>query len=543
MTAAAKQGLLEELRNGVSSGLPQYLSAQRWFGGKARPIHSVRLLDAVPLVTQKAFVLFAEVHYSDGGPETYALPLVPSSGAGGAGAGSEPGKALQLTGPATGSKGALRDAFEDPAFLRGLLEAVGDQRSFRGSQGEIRMTRSSAFADLRGREDAGLSPVLLKGEQSNTSVRYGEQWILKFFRRVQEGVNPDLEIGLFLTEQAHFPHIPAVAASLDYRTRDGREATLGILQAFVPNQGNAWDYALRTLPAFYQAVAGTAGQRPKITERPLRRGLLGLADQEPPHEALDLAGPFLGAAGLLGERTAQLHLALASATTDPAFAPEPYTPAFRQQLDESLREWTGRSLGLLRAKKDGFPEQWREAAEEVVGSEGELLRRARRALHGPLTSMRTRIHGDYHLGQVLYTGSDFVIIDFEGEPARPIEERRVKRSPLQDVAGMLRSFHYAAYAPLLGLAPGEVSPGEKSQALEVWADRWWEWMSARFLRAYLETSGSSSFVPRSREELSALLELHLLEKAIYELSYELNNRPTWVSIPLRGIATLLVDAG
>ena len=540
MTAAATKALLEDLRRHVPLVLPEFLSRQRWFGGKARPIRSVHLVDVIPLPPEQAFILFAEVRYLDGPEETYVLPLVRSSGERPAGTHGDTARVLRMPGTASKSEVLLCDALEDQDFLRGMLDGVAHGRRFLGTEGEIRATCTSMFEKLRGPAGTPLSPLPLRAEQSNTSINYGNRMILKFFRRLQEGVNPDLEIGRFLTEQAHFPHVPAVAGSLEYWTNDGRQMTLGILRGYASNQGDAWEYALRALRDFYERAENSA-DGPRSAAQPLQGGLLVLADQDPPPEALELAGSFLSAGRMLGERTAQLHVALASAAADPAFAPEPFTPAFQQRLEESMHDWTVRTLGLLRHKKNDLPERWHDAADKIAGSELELLRRGRLALGQPITAMRTRIHGDYHLGQVLYTGSDFVIIDFEGESARSIEERRVKRSPLQDVAGMLRSFHYAAYAPLLGPASGRVAGAENPQRLEVWAERWWEWMSGCFLRSYLETSGSSCYIPRSRNEFSALLDLHLLEKAIYELHYELNNRPEWVGIPLRGISTLLVS--
>jgi trehalose synthase-fused probable maltokinase len=540
MPAAASKALLEDLRRQIPVVLPEFLHRQRWFGGKARSIRSVHLVDVISLIPQQALILLAGVQYLDGSDETYVLPLVPLSVEAPAGARDESAGVLRMAGTTSKSVLLLRDALESEGFLLGILDAIAHGHCFLGTGGEICATRTGVFGDLNGSAGTLLSPLPMRGEQSNTSINYGNRMILKFFRRLQEGVNPDLEIGLFLTERVRFPHVPAVAGSLEYRTVDGRQMTLGILQAFVPNHGNAWDYALRTLTDFYKRAESSVDWSRKVVE-PLPGGLLALASQEPPPEALELAGSFLDAARMLGERTAQLHVALASATTDLAFAPEPFTPTFQQRLEESIHGWMARTLGLLRNRKNTLPERWRDAADKIAASEQEMLRRTRSALGQPIAAMRTRIHGDYHLGQVLYTGSDFVIIDFEGEPARAIEERRVKRSPLQDVAGMVRSFHYAAYAFLLGPASGGVVDAESSRRLEAWAERWWEWMSGCFLRAYRETSGSSCFIPSSQEEFSALLGLHLLEKAIYELQYELNNRPEWVGIPLRGIATLLAN--
>jgi trehalose synthase-fused probable maltokinase len=539
--AITTKRFLAELRRCASPALPGFLTGQRWFGGKARPIGSVHIVDVVPVAFAGAFVLFAEVRYLDRRKETYVLPMVGSADQSPTGARSDPGKVLRIAGSSMGADVQLSDALENTDFLLAMMKAVAEGNRFPGVAGEICATRTSAFKALRGPATTELLPTPLRAEQSNTSINFGNRLILKFFRRLQTGVNPDWEIGRFLTEQVHFPHVPAVAGALEYRSKNGKKKTLGILQSFVPNQGNAWDYALRSLTAFYERVEGLA-IGPKDSARTGGGSRLDLADQDPPPEAAELAGSALSAARLLGERTAQLHLALASTRTIPAFRPEPYTSAFRKKLGASMRDWTARTLRLLVDKKTELPERWHDAADRIAGSERELRRRTGLALGQNIAAMRTRIHGDYHLGQVLHTGSDFVIIDFEGEPARSIAERRTKRSPLQDVAGMLRSFHYAAFASLLG---GKLSGGATSakgpQVLETWANRWWEWMSSCFLRTYLRTSGRACYIPRSRKDLSRLLDFHLLEKAIYELNYELNNRPAWVGIPLRGIASILAS--
>jgi maltose alpha-D-glucosyltransferase/alpha-amylase len=244
---------------------------------------------------------------------------------------------------------------------------------------------------------------------------------------------------------------------------------------------------------------------------------------------------------LLGKRTAELHLALASERTDPGFAPEPYTAPFQRAFKETLYTLTEQNLALLRVKLDELPPELRDKASDLTSREGEILRRYDSALGSPIHAMRTRVHGDYHLGQVLYTGSDFVIIDFEGEPARSISERRIKRSPLQDVAGMLRSFHYAAFS--FQLAPlDEMTASEMGNYdVRTWAEAWYACVADRFLGAYFGNVGAACFIPANHDELSALLRLHLLEKAVYELGYELNNRPAWIAIPLAGISQLLTS--
>jgi maltose alpha-D-glucosyltransferase/alpha-amylase len=232
-------------------------------------------------------------------------------------------------------------------------------------------------------------------------------------------------------------------------------------------------------------------------------------------------------------------VALASSADDPDFAPEPFSLLYQRSLYQSMRSLTGGVFQLLRKRIKSLPSELKPAAQRVLDLEPEVLHRFQLIRDRKIAAMRTRIHGDYHLGQVLYTGKDFVIIDFEGEPARPLSERRRKRSPLQDVAGMIRSFHYAAHAALLGRAGSGMVRPENLSALEPWARFWFLWVSVIYLKAYLEVSGQENFLPKSTEEQMILLNACVLEKAVYELGYELNNRPNWVNVPVLGILEIL----
>ncbi|MGH9594793.1 MAG: phosphotransferase, partial [Bryobacteraceae bacterium] len=243
--------------------------------------------------------------------------------------------------------------------------------------------------------------------------------------------------------------------------------------------------------------------------------------------------------GLLGRRTAELHLALASSSSNPDFAPEPFTPAYRESLESSLHDLTVRNFSLLRARSAGLPEAMRQTARATLELEENVLLTFHAALEKEIAAVRTRIHGDYHLGQVLSTGLDFMIIDFEGEPARSLSERRAKRSPLQDVAGMLRSFHYAARSATQAAANNMNHGARFAAPLKCFADLWQSAVSASFLEEYRKTAQAAPFLPAKPAEFDALLRLHLLEKAIYELGYELNNRPAWLAIPLGGIEELV----
>ena len=230
-----------------------------------------------------------------------------------------------------------------------------------------------------------------------------------------------------------------------------------------------------------------------------------------------------------------MHIALASRPDEPAFASEPVNAMYRRSLYHSSRTRVDQVLDLLRSCLSRLREEDRDAARKVIRLEEEIDQRMRVVLETKTGGRRLRCHGDYHLGQVLFTGRDFVIMDFEGEPARPISERRLKRSPLRDVAGMLRSFHYASISALVS---GRVRP-EDIQNLSKCADYWYHWVSVDFLRAYLDTAQNGDFLPASESGTKALLDLCLIDKAVYELAYELNNRPTWVRIPLRGILGLI----
>jgi maltose alpha-D-glucosyltransferase/alpha-amylase len=263
-----------------------------------------------------------------------------------------------------------------------------------------------------------------------------------------------------------------------------------------------------------------------------------MAGAEPPELARETVGPYLGSASLLGRRTAELHLALASAPPENrAFVPEPFTSLYQRALYQSMRTLAVRTFRLLR-RTPGLDEP---LLARVLDLEGDVVRRYEELLRTKVEAVRTRIHGDYHLGQVLWTGRDFVIIDFEGEPAVPLGERRIKRTPFADVAGMLRSFHYAAHTALAQDAAA-ISPTGEPGPLEPWADFWYRWVSAMFLRGYLRTAEGAPFVPREPRQLQVLLDTALLNKAVYELRYEANMRPDWIRIPARGILDLLQAA-
>jgi maltose alpha-D-glucosyltransferase / alpha-amylase len=537
MANSATNELLAVFGKSLPPILPDFLAQRRWFGGKARVIQSVEVWDVVLLLSTdpQVYLFLIHIEYAIGLGEMYALPLRLAMGEEPS-PGGEPAPSLKISGESSPEKIVLYDALSNQPFLAFLLEAVARGDRFIGVRGEVRAVPAAALRSVWEPSQGSLAPSLMKGEQSNSSVVYANRLMLKLFRRLEEGINPDLEIGSFLIEKTEFRNVPTVAGHLEYVSNEGKRITLGILQSYVPNHGDAWQYTLKTLAAYYEQAQSAASGR--LGKLPLA-SILALADCDVPIDAKQEIGSYLKSAWLLGVRTAQLHVALSTTQDQPAFAPEPFTGADQRELVKSALDLIARTFESLRRQRARLPQDVQDEAAKVLTLEERLRERVSLLEGFKISAMRTRIHGDYHLGQVLFTGDDFVIIDFEGEPARPLRERRRKTSPLQDVAGMLRSFHYAAYAPLLAEISGREVTQEGLISLDFWAQYWQTWVSATFLKAYLRTSGSASSLPQSREELAVLLDVYVITKAVYELGYELNNRPRWLRIPLQGVSKLL----
>ena len=525
----------ERAKTNLERILPAYLLTCRWFGGKAQPIRSVKSLDIVPFSVDSVAAYFTtwEVQYVGGAPEIYLLPLAFAAGDRAFEIRQTIAQAvvaqLKIEGANSETEGIVYDALYDPNFCKALLEAVERGRDFKGATAEMRAQPLKVFRSVRGGAEVSLEPSMVKREQSNTSIIYGDRFILKFFRRVTEGINPDVEIGRFITEKTSFAHVPPLAGYFEIRRGSAESSTLAILQGLVVNEGDAWRYTLDSLGRYFEDILS---RHPNLGDATLpEQSLIELAEQEAPALAQEIIGAYRSSARLLGERTGELHVALASDGKDPAFAAEPFTAPYRRSLYQGLRSLADHSLNLLQRRLKVLPQQTRPDAEAVLQLEAAIMDRFRQILNHKITAMRVRCHGDYHLGQVLFTGKDFTVIDFEGEPARPIIERRQKHSPLRDVAGMIRSFNYAAITKLYDRA---VRPEDAAQ-LRPWARFWNLWVSVEFVKGFFQAAAHADFMPKSRDEIQLLLDLFLLEKVVYELSYELNNRPDWVNVPIAGI--------
>jgi maltose alpha-D-glucosyltransferase/alpha-amylase len=531
----------------LTRALPAYLRARRWFRSKARRIKSVTLRDAIPLTLgagspdeREARLAIFDVEFNEGEADSYVLPLSLGRGEDVERMLSQTPQALVAYVTPAGSATeeppfVLYDAVYDRAFSTALLDAIAGRRRFAGRRGELAASPTAAFRRLRGARRDRLEPSVGRAEQSNTSVAFGDRLMLKLFRRLEAGVNPDIEVGGALTG-ADFEHTPAVGGWLAYRVRGVEPSAVGLLQEYVPNEGDVWEYTLDQIGDYYELAAAEEQAAPETPGSSVA-DILAARNEPPSAIAGATIGPYLGVARLLGARTAQLHRALAS-VDDAAFAPAPFSALYQRSLFQTLRNQSSASFATLRRVSESLPEASRAQATEALALSEQVMAEVRKLVSSKATSMRIRTHGDYHAGQVLWTGKDVVIIDFEGEPGRPLSERRFKRSALTDVAGMLRSFHYAAYGTLLSPHLGGAVRPEDVGRLERWGAFWYVNVAAAFLKAYLDESHGQPFVPDNEPELRTTLELAMLQKVLYELSYELNNRPDWVSIPLRGLLDL-----
>jgi maltose alpha-D-glucosyltransferase/alpha-amylase len=575
-------------RVALREALEPYLRRHRWFQSKARTIQATDIVDVFALdaayMDAPIRILLVSVSYTEGEPDAYIVPVVlvneeaaddilelhPSAGI------------LRVESPAGDATLLLCEAIWSQELWAELLRAVSDKKTLAGQHGVLAGVRTSAFDRIAVEGIADTIPHVHGGEQSNTSARFDGQFIMKIFRRVSPGLNPDFEIGRQLTEVRPLEHVPDVAGAVEYRTPHGLPVTVAILHEFVESVSDGWKYTLEELGRYFErvtahsanpgmaansatassvtgaapsqavnqgapapgdamATSDAALEAPQSTAPDLlvSGSLIDLAYRDPPALAHETIGAYLHMAQLLGERTADLHNALAEIPDSIAFTPEPFTRLYQRSLYQSMRSQARGTMELLRRQRRNLEGSIGELGDQVLQRESDVLSRFSRLLQMRIDAKRIRCHGDYHLGQTLFTGKDWVIIDFEGEPERPVSERRIKASPLRDVAGMIRSLHYVANAAILGQAPTILMGHSARYTAEQWATFWYTWTAAAFLHSYCDRAGPTGFLPAEEVQLRTLLEAYLMEKSLYELRYELNNRPDWVRIPLEGVLQLL----
>jgi maltose alpha-D-glucosyltransferase/alpha-amylase len=500
--------------------LPRYIESQRWYSDKGESLKQVRLSDHTlwSVGTRTWMVALLDAGAS-GQPAPYFVPFTLDW------EDTDEERKRQLA-PATIARarqqaqvGVLAEASADDAFCHAVVEAIGSAREIATARGKLHFRPTAAFAQIAGNTTEPLPIRRPQAQSSNSTVTLGTHLFLKVYRRLRPGTNVELEVGRYLTEVARFPYCVPVAGSLEYTGADGVSFTLAMLQAYVANQGDGWTFTVGYLERYLE-------QQRTASER----------------AAADAHEPYLTIIRTLGLRTAGLHLALARSSGDPAFQPEPLTAQDITAWKQRAREEAVRTLQLLEQSRESLPAPARDEAQALLAQRERVLERID-ALELPAgAALKIRCHGDYHLGQVLIAENDFRIIDFEGEPSRPTEERRQKLSPLRDVAGMLRSFSYARWT---ALANASHSPDDHARLAPLAAE--WE---AQVRRAFIESYDAAVSVPAavpgeagalysSLAAMRPLAGFFELEKALYELRYELGSRPAWARVPMQGIQALL----
>jgi len=505
-------GMADRMRTQFETDtLPRHIEIQRWYGSKGTTIERARLLDhAIWDAGEYSWML--PILKLDGPAEesTYFMPLALAWE-------ERDEERITCLAPASLAKirqqanvGVMGDAFYDEAFCRAMLQAIGDGKELATAAGRLQFKPTAVFGNLS-ESIATLAVSRPSTTSSNTVVTLGETLFLKGYRRLREGLNPELEMGRYLTEVAHYPNCVPVLGALEYFGNDGKIMTLALVQGYVSNQGDGWDYTLHYVERWLEDLRSSGGQ-------------VGAG--------LDAHGGFLALVATLGQRTAELHLALGQPSGDPAFDPELMLAidivAFRQRAADEASV----TLALLRERLPQLPVAAQDEARALLAQQQAVQELIASVNAEGVLGSKTRYHGDYHLGQVLVTDNDFMIIDFEGEPARSFEERRAKSSPLRDVAGMLRSFNYARWSSLRRVAQN----ADELLRLEPMVREWEHATRVAFLAAYSSTMVKAETATPVDSELLHLFEL---EKALYELRYEINNRVDWVQVPLQGILDLV----
>src|SRR5579862_5049793 len=515
--------------------MPAFLRKRRWYLGQSRIVRQVEVSDVLHMPDSQAHILLLLVSYNQGEPDIYTLPLSVAQGEKAEQVSRDfPEYVLVRLQHPDGSTGVLYSALYDPQFGTSLLNCIARRRRVKGRAGELSAAHTPAFREIWGSDRPQLTPSPLGGNYNHSSLTFGGRFFMKVFRKIEPDRSPELEVQQFLTLKAGFRNAPRVAGWLDYCVSMQEPMTIGILEGHIQHEATGWQYTMDSLSLFFErALAAPPDAAGISTTEPFPIP----PRVETPPAAVELLGDYVGMVRLLGKRTAEMHLALASRDDDPAFAPEPFTDFYRHSLYHGMLVLSMRTFELLKSTQ--LPDDTRPDAARLLEREADLNARLQALRDRRVNVTRIRHHGDYHLGQVLHTGKDFVVVDFEGDPHRTVGQRRIKACPLRDVASMLRSLDYAAHSALHNQIPGVIAPQDAAESLHGWATFWSRWAGALFLAGYLDTAGRPSFLPATVDDMRLLLRFYLLERALTELRHELTQRPDWVRIPVHGLLEIL----
>ena len=510
--------------------LPNFLRAQRWFAADEDDARRAEIATQTASGPDRLLALL-RVHAREGLPEAseprpYFLPL---SAAWEAESGEDGISALMPRAVAKlrqrARMGVLYDALADEGFCREVVAAIGEGRSLEMGEGRIVFSRAGALGEFPGEDELGsLSVRHAEGQANNSLAILDERFVLKAYRRLQKGPNSDLEVGRYLTEEVRFGGTPPLAGAVEYETPDGESLTLALLQGFVENQGDGWSYVRDLLTRYFEnrLMASWSLEDHKRAQE---------AEERAAEEAF-----FAGLMRTLGLRTGELHAAFAAPTDDVAFSPESAPPEEVAGWAEKTGEQLGRTMEMLEKRREDLPEDVRLDADRLVALRDEAQARVREVAEGGFGAVKTRRHGDYRLGRVLVTGNDFQVVDFEGDPARPLAERRRKHSPLRDVSEMLLSLESAVRHALSNLG---AERAERPETLESLAQSCWGRARGSFLEGYAEGASAAASYPEDDEHTRALVDFFMLEGALQEVHRELEDRPDRSGHPIRGLIQVL----
>ena len=536
--ATIEAAFSDEILQQLQPVIPAMLRARPWFLSKRRDITRLSLQNVLGIPNTSAHLLFLTVNYGEGDPEVYLVPLSSAVG--------EKAEAIthdaripvaaRLEGLRQDGNAILYPATMDRDFGDALLTAIVRRKRIRGVGGELIGSHTREFRQAWTSVRSNLEPSVQQTDDCFTVINYGSDFVLKLYRKLEDGINPGREIPEFLCDSTSFTDLPRALGSLDFRVSDGEVTTstcIGTLSSFVPNANSGWHYTLDQLGLFFEHALAIPQEDVRVRDLIAPR-LWSQSETVPPVIA-ELLGNYLDNARLLARRTAELHAALTSRSDIPDFAPEPFTTFYRQSVYHGMLGQLNRAFEMLRSQYRTLPATAQADSSDVLNREGEIRAQLLALRDKRMSGARIRTHGDYHLSNVLFAGNNWIVTNFEGDPTRPLSERRIKRSALRDVASILRSFHYVSHAALFGDVPGIVPSREAHPQLERWAHMWYRWVGAIFFREYVLASAGATYLPQQIDEFRILLAAYMIERALFEIEYELDHRPAWIRIPIHGI--------
>jgi maltose alpha-D-glucosyltransferase/alpha-amylase len=526
------------VRSSIAAVLPRYLVAQTWFRSRDRRLRAFRIVDIIPVVPMKHFLLLVWVEYTSGDPEHYVLAVGTAQDTESrAILNGRSEYAIAQVSDATGAKILLYDALASGEFATAILDAFARRKRFQGESGVVTVTRSRSFRKLWGESHPNLQPALLPS-MVNTSVRYGERFVSQLLRNVEPGPHPSIEMGRYLSEQRAFPHVAPYAGAMQYDPQAGEPFAIGVIHGFVQNKGDAWQRTYEHLIQFMKNVRG-AEYPSSEKSAPANIFELRFAFAEPPKIAQDLLGSELSFFETVGKRIAEMHLLLAEDSTDPAFAPEPFNDFYRQSLFHGFVGLTTRRLEFLRQRFAEMRPDVKLMATKVLEFENAILTQFRQVFERRIHSLRTRFHGRLHLKHVLVKDDDVVLFDFSGDPYQHQSERRIKRCPLRDVSSILMSVGYVLQTVVRQLSAAERESVRVPSSQRLWAQFWYTHISAALLRGYWKAAQAAPFLPQSESDQQILLYTYLLERALLDVRPDIEDKPEFAGMPLRVILYLL----